>query len=286
MTTPDVPQPGVTTVAGVAYAPAPRHRRPRLGRLSTWSLGTWTLLVILFMHLPIVVIVLFSFSDKNFMALPIRGYTLDWYRQASEDDRLRTALKNSLIVAAGATVSASILGTLGAFAVQRWTFFGRGAFRSAVVIPILLPGIVTGVAMLSFFGSIGFPLGLTTVIIGHATFGFPVVFNTMNARLSRLPRSLEEAASDLGATPWQTFWRVTFPSIRSALVAGALLAFTLSFDEIVVTIFLTGQDNTLPMEIYSRLRFGLTPEINATVTVILLVSAILVVLSTLLTRKM
>ncbi len=245
-----------------------------------WLTGFFTLGVFLFMHLPIAVIVLFSFSDKRVLSLPIRGWTLDWYRQAIEDERLRTGLMNSLKVASAATITATLLGTLAAFAVARWRFFGRGAFRSAVVIPILLPGIVTGVAMLSFFGAAGLPLGLLTVIIGHATFGFPVVFNTMNARLGQLPRSLEEAAADLGATPAQAFWRVTFPAIRSALIAGALLAFTLSFDEIVVTIFLTGPDNTLPMEIYSRLRFGMTPEINATVTLILLASGFLVLMST------
>jgi len=123
------------------------------------------------------------------------------------------------------------------------------------------------------------------VIIGHATFGLPVIFNTMAARLARLPRSLEEAAADLGATPVQAFWRVGLPSIRSALIAGALLAFTLSFDEIIVTIFLTGNQNTLPMEIWARLRFGMTPEINAVVTIILLVSGLLVVLSQRLTRE-
>ncbi|MGB8465130.1 MAG: ABC transporter permease subunit [Terrimicrobiaceae bacterium] len=126
---------------------------------------------------------------------------------------------------------------------MRWRFPGRGAFRSAVIIPILLPGIVTGVAMLSFFGAIGLPLGLLTVIIGHATFAFPVVFNTMNAPLARLPRSLKEAAADLAATPAEAFRRVIFPAIRSAMIAGALLAFTVIFDEIVVTIFLTAPEN-------------------------------------------
>lgn len=244
-----------------------------------WILGSATLLVYLFMHLPILVIVLFSFSEGSVLAFPIKGWTLHWYTDALSDDRLREALMNSLRVAASATIIASILGTLGAFAIQRYKFFGRQAFRAAVMLPILLPGIVTGVAMLMFFASIKFPLGFATIIAGHATFGFPIVFNMVAARVARLPRSLEEAAADLGATPTQTFTRVVFPAIRSPLIAGALLAFTLSFDEIIVTIFLTGQQNTLPMAIWSRLRFGMTPEINATVTVILIVSGILVVLS-------
>jgi spermidine/putrescine transport system permease protein len=244
-----------------------------------WILGSATLMVYLFMHLPILVIVLFSFSEGSVLSFPIKGWTLHWYKDALADDRLREALMNSIRVAASATAIASVLGTLGAFAIQRYKFFGRQAFRAAVMLPILLPGIVTGVAMLMLFAAIKFPLGFATVIAGHATFGFPVVLNLVAARVSRLPRSLEEAAADLGATPTQTFTRVVFPAIRSALIAGALLAFTLSFDEIIVTIFLTGQQNTLPMAIWSRLRFGMTPEINATVTVILIVSGLLVVLS-------
>jgi spermidine/putrescine transport system permease protein len=244
-----------------------------------WFTGPITLLVYLFMHLPIIVIVLFSFSESSVLSLPIKGWTLHWYQDALADDRLRTALMNSLKIASSATILASLLGTLGAFAIQRYKFFGRQTFRAAVILPILLPGIVTGVAMLAFFASVKMPLGLLTVIAGHATFGFPVVFNTVAARVARLPRNLEEAAADLGATPAQAFRRVLFPSIRSALVAGALLAFTLSFDEIIVTIFLTGSQNTLPTEIWARLRFGMTPEINAVVTMILFVSGLLVILS-------
>lgn len=250
-----------------------------------WLLFILTTLVYLFMHLPVVVIVLFSFSESAVLALPIKGWTLHWYREAFADDRLRMALGNSLKVAASATVLASLLGTLGAWAVQRYRFAGRALFRAAVILPILLPGIVTGVAMLVFFASVDMPLGLLTVIAGHATFGFPVVFNTMAARVARLPRSLEEAAADLGANPVQTFTRVTFPAIRTALIASALLAFTLSFDEIIVTIFLTGSQNTLPTEIWARLRFGMTPEINATVTLILLVSGWMVLLSQRLARE-
>jgi spermidine/putrescine transport system permease protein len=248
-------------------------------------LGGITALVYAFMYLPIIVIVVFSFSQGRVLSLPITGWTLDWYREVFQDQRLQTGLFNSLRVAIVATTLASLLGTLAALAVQRYQFWGRDAFRAAVGLPIILPGIITGVAMLSFFASINLPLGLLTVMIGHATFGFPVVFSTVAARIARLPRSLEEAAADLGAAPWEAFWQVVFPSIRSALIAGALLAFTLSFDEIIVTIFLTGQDNTLPMEIWARLRFGMTPEINATVTLILLASVGLVLLSQKITQE-
>ncbi|MBD2260010.1 ABC transporter permease [Pseudanabaena sp. FACHB-2040] len=247
-------------------------------------LGGATLLVFLFMYLPIVVIVVFSFSQGRVLSLPIQGWTLDWYQQALADERLRTALGNSVQVAVVATAIATLLGTLASLALQRNQIYGKSLFRAAVVMPILLPGIITGVAMLSFFAALNIPLGLWTVIIGHATFGFPVVFNTVAARIAQLPKSLEEAAADLGAAPWEAFWRVLFPNLRSALIAGTLLAFTLSFDEIIVTIFLTGQDNTLPMEIWARLRFGMTPEINATVCLILLVSVGLVLLSQRLSR--
>jgi spermidine/putrescine transport system permease protein len=242
-------------------------------------LGGFTILVYAFMYLPILVIVVFSFSQGRVLALPIQGWTVDWYSAALADDRLQAGLFNSVRVAITATSIAAILGTLAALAVQKYQFFGKSVFRTAAVLPIILPGIITGVAMLSFFSTLDLPLGLLTVIIGHATFGFPVVFNTVAARISQLPRSLEEAAADLGAPPWEAFWKVVFPGIRSALISATLLAFTLSFDEIIVTIFLTGQDNTLPMEIWARLRFGITPEINATVTLILLFSICLVLLS-------
>ncbi|MBX7157190.1 MAG: ABC transporter permease [Verrucomicrobiae bacterium] len=244
-----------------------------------WVLGFYTTLVYLFMYLPIAVIILFSFSQSEILSLPISGWTFNWYHEALQDDRLKAGLANSLKIAFTATALASILGTLGALAVQRYPFFGRTAFRATVILPILLPGIITGVAMLSFFATIGLPLGLMTVIIGHTTFGFPIVFNTVASRLARLPKNLEEAAADLGANPRQTFQKVLFPSMRSAIIAGALLAFTLSFDEIIVTLFLTGQQNTLPTEIWARLRFGMTPEINATVTMILILSCALVIFS-------
>lgn len=242
-------------------------------------LALWTGLVYLFLYLPIGVIVLFSFSQGRVLALPIRGWTLDWYRQALGDDRLRSGLITSLEVAAAATGLALVLGSLGAFALQRYRIPGRPALRTLVVLPIILPGILTGVAMLSGFAALDIPLGLTTVIAGHVTIGLPVVLNTVAARVARLPHSLEEAAADLGATPWQTFWQVVFPNLRSALIAGGLLAFTLSFDEIIVTLFLTGEANTLPMEIWARLRFGMTPAINATVSLILGFSLALALIS-------
>lgn len=186
---------------------------------------------------------------------------------------------NSLQVATAATIVATTLGLFAAFAVYRYQFLGRNAFRVALNLPILLPGIVTGVAMLSYLSDLGWELSLTTVMIGHAVFGIPVSFGPILTRLGQFPRSLEAAAYDLGANPAEVFRDVMFPYIRSAVISGALLAFTLSFDEVVVTIFLTRRDNTLPMEIWGRLRTNITPEIAAVATLVSLVSGGLVLVS-------
>jgi spermidine/putrescine transport system permease protein len=193
-----------------------------------WLLIGFASLVGLFLYLPLAIIMLFSFSQKRVLSLPITGWTLDWYQQVMTDTRLQMGVLHSLQVAAVAVPLSAILGTLAALAVQRYNFWGRDLFRSAVALPITLPGIIMGVAMLSFFSSLDIALGLPTLIVGHTTFGVPVVFSTVAARVARLPKSLEEAAADLGSTPWQAFWRVIFPALRSALLAGVLLAFALS----------------------------------------------------------
>lgn len=244
-----------------------------------WLLAVWTLLTFAFLYLPIAVVVVMSFNNSRILSLPFKGFTFDWYRLLLQDAPLRMALGNSLKVAIAATLLATVLGLLAAFAIYRYQFFGRNAFRIALNLPILLPGIVTGVAMLAYLSDLGFGLSLWTVIIGHSVFGLPVALGPMLTRLSQFPRSLEEAAYDLGAVPRQVFWGVIFPYIRSAVIAGALLAFTLSFDEVVVTIFLTGRDNTLPMEIWGRLRTNITPEIAAIATLVLAASTLLVLLS-------
>lgn len=250
-----------------------------------WFSGLWTGVVFGFLYLPIAVLILMSFNDSRILSLPIKGLTWKWYETAVGDTPLRDALINSLKVASTATLLATTLGLCAGFAIYRYQFFGRSAFRIALNLPILLPGIVTGVAMLAYFSDLGIGLSLGTVVIGHAVFGLPVALGPILTRLSQFPRSLEEAAYDLGATPVQVFTGVIFPYIRSAVIAGALLAFTLSFDEVVVTIFLTGRENTLPMEIWGRLRTDITPEIAAIATLILIGSAGLVVISQWATTK-
>jgi spermidine/putrescine transport system permease protein len=242
-------------------------------------LGGWTVAVFAFLYLPIGVVVIMSLNDSNILALPLKGLTFDWYGAVWRDNPLRDSLGNSLQVAAIATIFSTVFGFLASFAIYRYQFWGRNAFRIALNLPILLPGIVTGVAMLAYFSDIGLDLSLWTVILGHTMFGLPVALGPILTRLMQFPRSLEEAAYDLGARPAQVFTGVLFPYIRSAVIAGALLAFTLSFDEVVVTIFLTGRENTLPMEIWGRLRTEITPEIAAIATLILVASGGLVVLS-------
>ncbi len=244
-----------------------------------WLLAGVSAAVLAFLYLPIVVVILLSFNASSVLSLPITGFTFDWYRQVLHDDGLITGLLNSLKVASFATILASSFALLCSFALHRYRFFGRSSFRVAVGLPLLLPGVVTGVAMLAAFTQAGVEISLITVILGHAVFGIPVAMGAMLTRLSRMPANLEEAGYDLGATPSQVFARVVWPYVRSSVISGALLAFTLSFDEVVVTIFLTGRDNTLPMEIWSRLRTQITPEIAAAASLVLLLSSGLVLLN-------
>lgn len=262
-------------------------RRGHLGRSGAGdrALALVSLLVFLFLYLPLVVVVVYSFSAAEIAVWPIEGWTLDWYRELSRDKEIHEALQLSVIIGVVSASVAVVLGTLAALAIDRYEFPGKAALRFAVVLPITLPGIVTGVAMLSFFSLLTWPMSRWTLIIGHTTFCIALVLNTVVARLGQLPRNIAEASADLGAPPWRTFWRVTFPLIRPAILAGAVLAFTLSFDEVIVSFFLQGREPTLPLLIWGRLRIGLSPEINATATVIVLVSLAAVLVSNRLSKQ-
>lgn len=242
-------------------------------------------LILAFLYLPIVVLIAFSFNASRSLSWPMSGFTLDWYRKLAENDQLLTALQNSLYVAVSATALTLLIGVPAALALDRFQFPGKAVFRKLVLLPIALPGIITGISMLILFRLMGFGLSLETVIIGHATALLAVVVTQVYARLQRLPKSLEEASADLGASGWQTFIMVTLPNIRTAVIGAGILSFTLSFDEIPVTFFLTGRDNTLPMYIWSTMRRGLTPEINAVGTLIIAVSIVLIIVSVLLQRE-
>jgi len=237
-----------------------------------------------FLYFPVLVLIVFSFNDNRSTTLPLKGFTWKWYEAFLANNDMLGAIQNSLFVASVATGITVIVGTAGAFALDRVNFPGKTAFRRVILLPIALPGIITGISMLNLFKMMGFPLSLETVILGHSTALVSIVVTQVFARLQRFNRRLEEASADVGARPWQTFWYVTLPNIRSAIIGSALLSFTLSFDEIPVTFFLTGRDNTLPMYIYSTLRKGITPQINAVGTIIIVVSLVLIVLSVYLLR--
>lgn len=267
-----------------ASSPLALPRRRRIDKAAV-ALGVFAALVLVFLYLPVVVLIVFSFNDNVVTTLPLRGFTLGWYEKLFANSDMLAAIGNSFYVATFATILTLLIGVPAAFALDRANFPGKAVFRRIVVLPLALPGIITGISMLNLFRTLGFNLSLETVILGHATALIAIVLTQVYARLQRFNRRLEEASDDLGARPWQTFLFVTLPNIRSAIIGSALLAFTLSFDEIPVTFFLTGRDNTLPMYIYSTLRRGITPEINAIGSIIIVVSLGLILLSARLLRE-
>lgn len=231
----------------------------------------WTVLVLLFLYVPLALILLNAFNASRTFAFPPTGFTLRWWNDALQSSGLWSSLASSLIVGLTATAIAVVLGTMAAFAVQRFSFFGKNTVSLLVVLPITLPGVVTGIALNSTFTTVlGVSLGYGTLIVAHATFCIVVVFNNVQARLRRLGQSTEEASADLGAKPVQTFRLVTFPMLRGALVAGGVLAFALSFDEIVVTTFTAGPAvQTLPIWIFGNLfRPNQAPVINVAAAVL------------------
>jgi spermidine/putrescine transport system permease protein len=246
---------------------------------------TFVALLMAFLYVPIWVLIIFSFNDARTLTWPLSGFTLDWYRVLFSNRDLLAAIGNSFYVATSATILTLIVGIPAAMAINKFQFPGKSLFRRLILLPITLPGIVTGISMLNMFRLFGFNLSLETVILGHATALLSVVVTQVYSRLQRLPRSLDEASADLGAKGWQTFLYVTLPNLRTAIIGAALLSFVLSFDEIPVTFFLTGRENTLPMYIYSTMRRGVTPEINAVGTLIVLASLVLIVISVIISRE-
>jgi len=222
------------------------------------------------------VIALYAFNESRLLEWPPPGLTLEWFELAFDNEGARNALWTSFKAGLGATVVAIVLGSLASLAVARYRFFGRETISFLVILPIALPGIVTGMALNATFTQVlGLDLGLFTIVVAHATFCIVVVYNNVIARLRRVSSSFEEASADLGADPWQTFRYVTFPNMRTALVAGALLAFALSFDEIIVTTFTAGADQTLPIWIFSNLsRPNQLPIVNVVAVLVILLSAI------------
>ena len=244
------------------------------------ALRIWVVLVLAFLFIPIVLIVLYSFNRSNIESWPIAGFSLHWYSVAFHDPQVRSAFLLSVRVGLFATVLALLLGSAVAYALYKFRFFGREAISFLLVLPLALPGIITGIALNSFFSFTGIQLGTLTIVIGHTTFCIVVVFNNLIARLRRTSGSLAEASSDLGARGWQTLRFVMLPLTATALVSGALLAFGLSFDEVIVTVFTAGAQNTLPLWIFGAIRLGQQlPEVNAVVSIVILLTIIPVVLA-------
>jgi putative spermidine/putrescine transport system permease protein len=260
-----------------------------LSRSARILLRIGTGLTLAFIYVPLALIILYAFNESRIQTWPIPGLTLEWFGKAIDNPGARDALLMSLKAGLGATAIALVLGTLAAMAVARYQFFGRETISFLVILPIALPGIVTGMALNATFREVlapfGVQLGLFTIIVGHATFCIVVVYNNAVARLRRVSTSFEEASADLGASSLQTFRFVTFPALRSALLAGALLAFALSFDEVIVTTFTAGPDQTLPIWILSNLsRPNQLPVVNVVAVFVILLSFIPVWLAARLTR--
>lgn len=250
-------------------------------RTTRVALGVASVLILLFIYVPIALIFVYSFNSGTTPAWPPVGFTLDWWEVAIRNTGLQQAFLTSIAAALAATAIALVLGTLASISASRYEFFGRESISFIVILPIALPGIVTGMALSTTFAQTDFPLGFFAIVVGHATFTIVIVYNNAIARLRRVSRSLEEASADLGADAWMTFRHITFPALRSALLAGALLAFALSFDEVIVTIFTAGGVKTLPIWIFQSFRLAnQVPLVNVAGVVAILLSVVPVYLAT------
>ena len=272
---------------------APRAQGLRPGPV---YLYTHAVVLFTFLYGPILILLIFSFNDTRSVAR-LTGFSLEWYARLFSNRDLLAAARNSLLIGAVATAASTVVGTLTALGMARTRFRLRRAWEAVLYLPVVIPEIVMGISLLLFFNLGLFPvlqalsgwrpsLGLGTIMIGHIAFDIPFVYLIVRARLAGFDPSLEEAAQDLGADPWQTFWRVTFPLLLPAILGGALMAFTLSLDDYLVTVFTAGAGSpTLPIYVYSSVRRGVTPEINALSTVLLAASMVLVAASLALQRR-
>ena len=256
------------------------------GRWTRILLRVWVVLVLLFLFVPIATIILYAFNKSNVQSWPIKGLSTKWLSVAWHDSQVRSALILSLKAAALSTLLALVLGSAAAFGVHRFRFFGRETVSLLLVLPLALPGIITGIALNSAFQFVGINLSLLTIVIGHATFCIVVVYNNVIARVRRVSGSVYEASADLGGHGWFTFRTITVPMLATALLSGALLAFALSFDEVIVTTFTAGAQNTLPLWIFGAIRLGQQlPEVNVVVVAVLIATIIPVAISVRLTGR-
>lgn len=262
-------------------APARRDPPGPLDYLRRWPLRAWIVATLVFLYVPLITLIIFSFNDSK-RNIVWRGFTFKYYDKAFHDDSLIQAFGNSMTIALICTVVSVVLGALSAVALWRFKFPGKTALEGAMALPIVVPEICMGVAMLVFFARVfpwptglPWPLNLGAITIAHISFSFPFVATVVRARLASFNRELEEAAKDLGADEWRTFWDVLVPHMQPGLIAGALLAFTLSLDDFVITFFTAGPDTiTFPVKVYSMVRFSVTPEVNAASTILIVVTIV------------
>lgn len=255
--------------------------QPRKDRVrkTSWPRNLFIALVLIFLFLPIFVLVIFSFNQSE-MNIIFTGFTTEWYARLFSNSNLLDAFKNTILIATISTAVSTVLGTLAAVGLRKFKFFGKKFINGLIYIPIVIPEIVLGIALLSVFSLLRVELGFWSILLAHITFSTPFVINSVRSVLFAIPPSIEEAAEDLGASKWQTFFRVTLPLIKPGIYSGAILAFTLSLDDVVVSYFTAGPGtNTLPLYIYSIIKTGITPDVNALTTLMLLATIILLFIS-------
>jgi ABC-type spermidine/putrescine transport system permease subunit II len=275
--------PNMTDRTGIQAPLRGASEKERAGRRALLVNGAVTLFLAslyLFLYAPLFVTALFSFNESTVQTWPMSGLTTHWYQELWANSAMKSAALFSFRISVVTVLIGSVFGTYFALLVNRYVKRGSGLLTAALAIPVVLPGVVLGISLVVVFRVASITPGFWTIVIGHATFVTPIIMFVVLTQLRTLDPSLEQASSDLGANRLQTFWHVTLPGIRIGLLAGALLAFTVSFDEIVVTFFLAGVDVTLPVFVWNQLRFGFTPEVNAIFTIIGVGSLVLIVLAT------
>ena len=249
-----------------------------------WS-NLYLAIMILLMYFPLVMVVIFSFNESRLSA-SFTGFSLKWYEILANDRDLKEALLNSILLGVLSCGISAVIGTLGAVGMARVKYKTKGMMEYLSTIPIMIPEIILGMVFLVFFSMLNLPFGMTTLVIAHTTFCIPYIFMMVKARLVGIDKSLEEAARDLGAGPIRTFFDITMPLIAPAVLSGSLLAFAMSFDDVVISIFVNGPRlNTLPVKVYAQLKTGVTPEINALCTIILVVITAVLLLSSFLSKR-
>ncbi len=242
-------------------------------------------LILLLTYLPIIVVVVFSFNDSR-LFVSWEGFSLRWYQELITDRALLEALRNSLVLGGLSCLAAGVIGTLGAIGMARVNYKSKGMIEYLSTVPIMVPEIILGMAFMSFFTLLKLPFGMLTLVIAHVSFSIPYVFMMVKSRLVGIDKSMEEAARDLGASPARAFWDITLPLIMPAVLSGCILAFAMSFDDVVISIFINGATlSTLPIKVYTQIKNGVTPEINALCTVILAVVILVMLVSILLRAK-